>query len=227
MPTTAAFRVDEARSEERRIASTARALARVRRIRFAGHAIEVADERSNAATAPGMPGCFGRISAATPATCGEAIEVPLIHTYRPPPLTTARFAGIKASHVPEASVLDHPPVCGRVRTPCPQSAAHRHPAPRHPRDCRNWNSSRASSRQAQTPSPAEQLGRRDAAVVPHFANERAAGRRPGWYCRSPDARDHPASLPAATTITTPRCCAAASGILQRVRMARWPSSLAQ
>ncbi len=47
----------------------------------AGQDSGVADERSNAATAPcGIPGYIWRMSAATPAACGEAIDVPLIHT---------------------------------------------------------------------------------------------------------------------------------------------------
>ena len=74
-----------------------------------GHDIGVADEPISAATACcGSDGCSPRMSAATPATCGEAIDVPLIHTYRPPPLTTARFAVISPSQSPVMSVLDHP-----------------------------------------------------------------------------------------------------------------------
>ena len=46
-----------------------------------GHASEVADARILAATAPcGRFGFICRINAATPATCGEAIDVPLIQT---------------------------------------------------------------------------------------------------------------------------------------------------
>src|SRR5215468_8622662 len=52
---------------------------------FAGHDSGDAEERTSAATAPaGMFGCWPRISAATPAACGDAIEVPLIQTYLPP-----------------------------------------------------------------------------------------------------------------------------------------------
>jgi hypothetical protein len=36
------------------------------------------------------------------------MEVPLIQTYRPPPVSTARLAAASASHCPVASVLDHP-----------------------------------------------------------------------------------------------------------------------
>jgi hypothetical protein len=75
----------------------------------AGHGVDVADDRRSAATPPdGMFGYFERMSAATPAACGEAMDVPLIHTYRPPPLTTARLAATNASQLPEASVLDQP-----------------------------------------------------------------------------------------------------------------------
>ena len=46
-----------------------------------GQVSGVADDRTRAATAPwGMFGYFDRMSAATPATCGDAIDVPLIHT---------------------------------------------------------------------------------------------------------------------------------------------------
>jgi hypothetical protein len=46
-----------------------------------GHARKVADSRIFAATAPcGRFGFICRINAATPATCGEAIDVPLIQT---------------------------------------------------------------------------------------------------------------------------------------------------
>jgi hypothetical protein len=48
---------------------------------LAGQPSGVADERSSAATAPiAMFGCTCRISAATPAACGDAIDVPLIQT---------------------------------------------------------------------------------------------------------------------------------------------------
>ena len=46
-----------------------------------GHAMGVAVDRTAAATALELqPGWFSRINAATPAACGDAIDVPLIQT---------------------------------------------------------------------------------------------------------------------------------------------------
>ena len=62
-----------------------------------------------AATAPADQfGCSSRIRAATPAACGEAIEVPLIHTQRPPFDSTARPVGGEGLPRPVSSVLDQP-----------------------------------------------------------------------------------------------------------------------
>ena len=93
--------VDHARSEERSIALAAVQWRGSSAGQLAGQESGVAVERNDCRhRALRQRGCSSRISAATPAACGEAIDVPLIHTYRPPPLTTARLAPSRASHSP-------------------------------------------------------------------------------------------------------------------------------